>query len=175
MQFDPRQSQKPPPPIEPTGFFTGVQIRPIILGIVTDYVVTYAAMYAYFFVYLAGKLAKEGEVTSDMITEYMTSTEGLIIGFAIGMACTALGGFVAGRKAGRLEVKHGGFVGLGSLAVSFIEQSLQTESVVLPEWFRMMSIVVIIPAGALGGYLAGLFKQATEGLPPAGRPGKAGP
>ena len=53
MQFDPRQTGRPPAPIEPAGFFTGVRIRPIIVGVVVDYIATYVGIYAYFFVYLA--------------------------------------------------------------------------------------------------------------------------
>jgi hypothetical protein len=81
---------------------------------------TYVAMYAYVFMYLAKQLSKEGEVLADAITKYMTTTEGLLTGLAIGAACTALGGFIAGRMAGKLEIKHGAFVGLGSLIVSFM-------------------------------------------------------
>jgi hypothetical protein len=158
MQPDQRSTRDPLQPIEPTGFFTGLQIRPIILGIVVDYIVTYAAIYAYFFVYLANELSKRGEVTAETISEYMLSPEGLMIGFAIGALGTALGGFVAGYKAGKLEIKHGGFVGAGSLIVSFIEQALQEEVSQVPEWFRLLSVLAIIPAGALGGYAAEVFK-----------------
>jgi hypothetical protein len=56
MQYDPRQTGKPPSPVEPTGFFTGVQIRPIIVGVVVDYIATYAGTYAYFFIYLSKQL-----------------------------------------------------------------------------------------------------------------------
>lgn len=159
MAFDQTRGGTPPPkPIQPTGFFTGLRIKPIIFGVIVDYVATYAAMYAYFFVYLANELSKQGEVTSEQITQYMTSTEGLLIGFAIGALGTALGGFMAGRRAGVLEIKHGAFVGVGSLIVSFIEEAMREESVPLPEWFRLLSILAIIPAGALGGYVAEIFK-----------------
>jgi putative membrane protein (TIGR04086 family) len=158
MQPDQRSTRNPLQPIEPTGFFTGLQIRPIILGIVVDYIVTYAAIYAYFFIYLANELSKRGEVTAETISEYMLSPEGLMIGFAIGALGTALGGFVAGYKAGKLEIKHGAFVGAGSLIVSFIEQALQEEPTQVPEWFRLLSVLAIIPAGALGGYAAEAFK-----------------
>ena len=77
----PSSPPSPPSPIEPTGFFTGVQVRPIIVGVVVDYIATYAAMYAYFFIYLAQELSKQGEVTEEQITNYMTSPEGLMIGF----------------------------------------------------------------------------------------------
>ena len=158
MQYDTRQTAKPPSPVQPTGFFTGVQIRPIIVGVVVDYIATYAGTYAYFFIYLTKELSKQGEVTEETIRNYMTSPEGLIIGFVIGALGTALGGFVAAHKAGKLEIKHGALVGLCSLILSFVEQSLQEESTPLPEWFRFLSIAAIIPAGALGGFVAGVFK-----------------
>jgi len=166
MQYDPRQTGTPPSPVEPTGFFTGMQIRPIIAGVVVDYVATYAAIYAYFFVYMAEKLSKQGEVSFEAITEYMLSDEGLMIGFVIGALGTALGGFIAGYKAGKLEIKHGAFVGVGSLIVSFVEETIREESLPLPEWFRFLSIVAIIPAGALGGLVAGMFKELVAVRPP---------
>jgi putative membrane protein (TIGR04086 family) len=166
MQYDPRQTATPPSPIEPTGFFTGVQIRPIVVGVVVDYIATYAGTYAYFFIYLAKELSKQGEVTGDQITDYMTSPEGLMIGFAIGALGTALGGFVAAFKAGKLEIKHGALVGLCSLILSFIEQSLQEETVPLPQWFRFLSVLAIIPAGALGGFVAEALKGSVG---PTGR------
>jgi putative membrane protein (TIGR04086 family) len=168
MQYDTRQTGKPPASIEPTGFFTGVQIRPIIVGVVVDYIATYAGTYAYFFIYLAMELSKQGEVTEDQIRDYMTSPEGLMIGFAIGALGTALGGFVAALKAGKLEIKHGALVGFCSMVLSFIEQSLQEESVPVPEWFRFLSVLAIIPAGALGGYVAERLKGMGRNYRPGG-------
>jgi putative membrane protein (TIGR04086 family) len=177
MQINPSQTgTQRRNPIEPAGFFTGVQIRPVIVGVVVDYIATYAAMYAYFFVYLAQELSKEGEISSDKIVEYMTSSEGLMVGFAIGVLGTAVGGFVAGWKAGNLEAKHGAFVGVGSLIVSFIEQLLREEGVELPEWFRALSVLAIIPAGALGGYVAEIIKGSRVSYPPtSGNPPRSWP
>jgi hypothetical protein len=172
MQYDPRRPAtpaSPPSPIEPTGFFTGIQIRPIVVGVVVDYVVTYAAMYAYFFIYLAQELSKQGEVTEEQISNYMTSPEGLMIGFAIGAVGTALGGLVAAFKAGKLEIKHGALVGFCSLILSFIEQSLQEEILPLPQWFRFLSVIAIIPAGALGGFVAEVFKDSIANYGPGGK------
>jgi putative membrane protein (TIGR04086 family) len=166
MQYDTRQTDKPPSSIEPIGFFTGVQIRPIIVGVVVDYIATYAGTYAYFFIYLAKELSKQGEVTGEQIAKYMTSPEGLMIGFTIGVLGTALGGFVAAYKAGKLETKHGALVGFCSLILSFVEQSLQEESLLLPEWFRFLSVLAIIPAGALGGFVAAALKGSGGGSRP---------
>ena len=101
MQYDTRQTAKPPSPVEPTGFFTGVQIRPIIVGVVVDYIATYAGTYAYFFIYLARELSKQGEVTEEQIRNYMTSPEGLMIGFVIGALGTALGRFRCCAQGGK--------------------------------------------------------------------------
>ena len=173
MQLDPRQTATPPSPVEPTGFFSGVQIRPVILGVVVDYIATYVGIYAYFFVYLAKEFSKQGEVSGEAIAKYMASDEGLMIGFVIGALGTALGGFVAARKAGKFEIKHGAFVGLGSLIVSFIELSMQEEVTPVPEWFRFMSVVAVIPAGALGGYFAEVFKGLGAAKPPGGGMGSS--
>jgi putative membrane protein (TIGR04086 family) len=170
MQVDPRHSDRPTSPIHPTGFFTGVQIRPVILGVVVDYIATYAGMYAYIFLYLAKELGNEGEVSGDAIGKYLSTNEGLMISFIIGILGTALGGFIAGYKAGSFEIKHGAFVGLGSLIVSFIELLMHEDVPVIPEWFRMLSVLAVIPAGALGGYVAELFKgSATTPWGGAGR------
>jgi len=173
MQYNSRQTGRPPAAVEPTGFFEGVQIRPVIFGVVIDYIATFAGIYAYFFVYVAKELSKKGEVSPEVITTFMLSDEGLMIGFVIGMLGTMIGGFVAARKAGVLEIKHGAFVAVGSLVVSAIEQAMQEESVPLPEWFRFLSVAATIPAGALGGYLAEKFKGLV-GFPPSRRGGLPG-
>jgi putative membrane protein (TIGR04086 family) len=136
--------------------------------VVVDYIATYAVTYAFFFVYIAKQLSKQGELTGDQIRDYMTSPEGLMIGFVIGALGTALGGFVAAIKAGKLEIKHGALVGFCSLILSFVEQSLQEEPTPLPEWFRLLSVLAIIPAGALGGFLAEAFKGLGRGRPQTG-------
>ena len=170
MDYQPRPTSTPQLPVEPTGFFTGIQILPIVVGVVVDYIATYAAMYAYFFVYVANELGKRGEVSPEVITTYMLSDEGLIIGFMIGALGTVLGGFVAARRAGKIEIKHGAFVGLGSLIVSAIEQAMQEDPVVIPEWFRFLSVISIIPAGALGGFVAEMFKGVGGRAPGGGSP-----
>jgi hypothetical protein len=158
MQFEPPRTATPPPPIEPVGFFTGVEIRPIIIGVVVDYVATLAAMYAYVFIYLSKRLAEQGEVSEEAIYRFLLSDEGLLIGFAIGTLCTVLGGYMAGSRASRLEIKHGALVGFGSLVVSFIEQYYAGETMPIPEWYRLLGYLAIIPAGAVGGYIAQFVK-----------------
>jgi putative membrane protein (TIGR04086 family) len=166
MQHDPRERGSAPPRIEPTGFFTGVRFGPVIIGVVVDYIATQLAMAAFIFGYLAKELAKQGEMTEEAVAKYMETSEGLTAMLVIGCLGTALGGFIAARKAGALETKHGAFVGLGSLIVSFIQQAMQEHSLELPQWFNFVSVIAVIPAGALGGYVAELLSGRGGGVFP---------
>jgi putative membrane protein (TIGR04086 family) len=167
MDYQPRPTGVPPSPVEPTGFFTGVQILPIIVGVVVDFIASEIGRYAYFFVYLPQELAKQGAVSPEVIDAYMLTDEGLMISFVIGTLGTVLGGFIAARRAGKFEIKHGAFVGLGSLIVAAILEATSEEPISVPEWFRFLSVISIIPAGALGGFVAEMLKRI-GGMAPGG-------
>jgi putative membrane protein (TIGR04086 family) len=169
MQQMPNEARTPPPRIEPTGFFTGVQLRPVIIGIVVDFLATHLAMAAFVVGYVAKEVSKKGEVTDEAIARYMESPEGLTALLVIFCLGTALGGLTAAWRAGTLHVKHGAFVGLGSLLVSSVQQAMQESALQAPEWFNFISIVAVIPAGALGGYVAELLGQR-RGSPQPQRP-----
>jgi hypothetical protein len=79
MQHNPKETRTPPPRIEPTGFFTGVQIRPVIIGVVVDYIATQFAMAAFIVGYLAKELSKKGEMTEEAVAKYMETPEGLAV------------------------------------------------------------------------------------------------
>jgi hypothetical protein len=163
MQHEPNSPSAPRGPVESDGFFTGVQARAVILGVVVDYVATYLGLYAYFFIYFANGLAKQGGFSPEAISEYMRSPEGMMTGMAIGVLGTVAGGFAAGLKAGNRQIKHGAFVGLGSLILSFVEQQLAGgETGLTSEWIRAVSILAVIPAGASGGWLAGMLKSPSH-------------
>jgi hypothetical protein len=42
MEYNPRQPERPPSPLEPMGFFTGVNWRSVIAGVVIDVIATLA-------------------------------------------------------------------------------------------------------------------------------------
>jgi hypothetical protein len=54
-------------------------------------------------------------------------------------------------------------VGVGSLIFSFFQLVLQEAPAQTPEWFTFVSVLGIIPAGALGGYVAELLGGARPG------------
>ena len=155
-------SQRPgniPHRIEPTGIFTGLKVRPIVVGVVVDYVATYVAMYAWIVIFVSKQLSEQGEFSEETLQNFLRSPEGLLIGFVIGTLCTALGGFVAGRLAKDVEIKHGAIVGVGSLIVSALEQTMSGGGASLPQWYLVVSSLAIVPAGALGGYFAERLKR----------------
>ena len=158
MQYDPRQSSSPPSPIEPSGFFTGIQARPIIAGVVIDTIATIVLVTAYYSLFVA----QEPGVAEDAFAEYWNSSEGLLTSLLIGSLGTMIGGFYAAHKAKTLEMKHGALVGIGSIIIGLVFQAMESEREV-PEWFLALSMVAAIPAGALGGFFAEMFKNAIGG------------
>jgi putative membrane protein (TIGR04086 family) len=154
MQYDP---SSPPPPIEPEGFFTGIQWRPIILGVVVDTIATLAISTLYFMFYVGKDLAEKGGAPEEAFTEYWTSSEGLMASLLIGSLGTLIGGFYAAHKAGTLHMKHGAMVGIGAIILGLAFSAGSTESQ-LPEWFIGISYAAAIPAGALGGFFAEMLK-----------------
>ncbi len=147
-----------PRPIEPRGFFTGVKIRPIVIGAVVDYVATYALITLYLIVvYMKEPLEKGGlpaEALQEALKEMLSSQEGLLALLVIGALCTILGGYLAGRIARTEEVKHGAFVGAVSLIVGVLQTGMAGEASPVPYWYELLGYVLAIPAGALGGSFA---------------------
>ena len=172
MQYDPRHTNSPPAPIEPTGFFTGIQIRPILLGVVVDTIATFALISVYYAFYVEPGASKGGAVGEEAAA-YWATGEGLVATLLLGSLGTLIGGFYAAYKAGTLEMKHGALVGIGSIILGLVLQSATEESS-LPEWFMALSAAAAIPAGALGGFLAEMFKNATRGGRSAHSPGRPG-
>jgi putative membrane protein (TIGR04086 family) len=160
MEQNPRLPNTPPAPIEPTGFFTGIQFRPIIAGVVVDTIATLVMVSAYYALWVAKELpAPGGAAADDAFTQYWTSSEGLVASLLIGSLGTLIGGFYAAYKAGTLEMKHGAMVGIGSIILGLLLQSGSAERE-LPDWFLAVSLAAAIPAGALGGLFAEMFTNA---------------
>jgi len=147
-----------PRPIEPRGFFTGVKIRPIIIGAVVDYVATYALITLYLIVvYMKEPLENGGlpaEALQEALKEMLSSQEGLLALLVIGALCTVLGGYLAGRLAKAEEVKHGALVGAVSLIIGFLQTGMTGEASPVPYWHELLGYLLAIPVGALGGSFA---------------------
>jgi len=99
MQYDPHQTGSPPKPIEPTGFFTGIQFRPIIAGAVVDFIATFALVTLYYVFYIAPAAgAAPRSARRRVAVAYFESPAGAV---AVQAAAAALGGSVAHAERGR--------------------------------------------------------------------------
>jgi hypothetical protein len=81
-----------------------------------------------------------------------------LIGLAGGLACTALGGYIAARFANHSEYANAFAVGLASLV--FGEVMLLIDPQDYPAWLRLLGDALVIPAALVGGHLRALQKRA---------------
>jgi hypothetical protein len=81
----------------------------------------------------------------------------LLWSMVLGLSCTVLGGFVGARRAGALHVRHGGWVAVASAVISLLFMLLPEDAsgVAVPLWYDAIGWVLLLPAGLLGGALAG--------------------
>ena len=166
MDYEANRPANTPSPIGPRGFFEGVKIRPIVVGVIVDYVATFILNILYVINFFTEGLSENGNFSEETIEraveQALSSTEGLLMLGAIGVFCTALGGYIAARSAQTQEVKHGSLVGAASLILGIFESTMVGEAAPLPNWYLAIAYLVTIPAGALGGYFV-LLQQELEG------------
>jgi putative membrane protein (TIGR04086 family) len=104
-------------------------------------------------------MPSEGEAAEEAFAQYWNSVDGLMVSLMLGSLGTMIGGFYAAYKVGALEMKHGALVGIGSILLGLVLQAGGSERQA-PEWFMALSLVAAIPAGALGGFFAEMFRSA---------------
>jgi putative membrane protein (TIGR04086 family) len=98
-------------------------------------------------------------------TSMELSERALLVTQAVGLAAAVGGGFVAARMAGARHVQHGLAVGIVAFAIWFAADLLFPGEV--PTGLaRLLSLVAIIPAGALGGYIASRAYRSADRSPP---------
>lgn len=79
-----------------------------------------------------------------------------------GLAMTALGGFVAGRRVPNRELTHATAVGCLSLLAA-----LMTSGGTCPfsDWYLFTGLVLTVPVAQVGGVLAGLYTACRSSRP----------
>jgi len=120
-----------------------IKFKAVIVGVVVDNAGTLLLMTA-----LASALVSTG-FSEDEVMGRMKSTSGLLLGLIVGLSCTVLGGFFAGRLARRAEVLHGALVAVAGMIIAWIFRESGT-----PLWFDIAGFAAMLPAGVAGGHLA---------------------
>src|ERR1044072_1045520 len=112
---------KPPARIEPTGFLTGIQFRPILVGVIVDTIATIALTICYYAFFVAQELPAQGGA-EEASSQDWASSDGLIASLRLGSRGTLIGGFYAPYEAGTLDMKHGALVGIVSILLGVVLQ-----------------------------------------------------
>lgn len=120
-----------------------VKLKAVLVGAVADNAGTLFVM-----TLLAAALASMG-LSENEVMGRMRSTSGLLLGLIIGLGCTGLGGYVAGRMAKQAEVLHGALVAVTGMIIALIFRDGGD-----PAWFDLAGFLAMIPAGMAGGLLA---------------------
>lgn len=131
---------------------------PVLVGALIDLLGTVVVLLFYVSVVLGVQLSG-GELTENALTPTQ-----LAVADALGLLMSVLGGFLAGRLAKIDEVHHGAAAGFSSLVLSLligwgapVEGALSWRDVLLP--------LAVVPAAALGGYVAARLNGRTTPRP----------
>jgi hypothetical protein len=121
----------------------GLRFKAILLGVVVDTMGTLAVATVLFFAMAAAGISPAE------IDERMRGFSGLMLMLIIGLSFTLIGGYIAGRTAGRIEILHGAIVaGTGMILGLFLREPG------LPLWYETISFAAMIPMGMAGGAIA---------------------
>jgi len=129
-----------------------IKFKAVIVGAIVDNVATLAVM-----LFLMTALASQG-LSQDEVVVRMKTLSGQLLTLIIGLGCTGLGGYVAGRMALRSEVLHGALVAGAGLVVALLFRESG-----LPAWYDIIGFVAMVPAGMGGGYIAQLRRKSGDG------------
>lgn len=154
-----------PPPIEAPGIFEGLRPRAILIGVVVDHLATLVASFVLVSAFAAQQgWEPSGEIPEDAVESLAASPEFLLASLVVGLACTSLGGFVGARRAGGSFARHGGWIGVLSALLGLLLQiSSEPGASPPPLWLEFIGYLLVVPAGVLGGFLAGIRARRETG------------
>jgi MFS family permease len=120
-----------------------LRFKAILLGVLADTIGTLIVATALFLA-----LAAAGLPEAEIIVR-LRGFSGLMLMLILGLSFTLIGGYVAGRTAGRIEILHGAVVAaIGMVLGLFFREPG------LPLWYETVSFAAMIPIGMAGGYIA---------------------
>jgi hypothetical protein len=146
-----------PSPVEPQGILEGINWRAVLFGAIVDIVLTIFAS-AIFIFWAAGPdaFSPDEAVAKQAVDAALLSPEFLLFAFVTGTVATAIGAYVGARRAGVFHVRHGGWIAICSALCSllFLLAPGATSAPNTPLWYDALGLILMLPAGLLGGRLA---------------------
>jgi hypothetical protein len=131
-----------------------IKLKAVIVGAIVDNVGTLFIM-----LLLMTALVSQG-LSQEEVVARLKSPSGLLLNLIIGLGCTFLGGYVAGRIARRSEVLHGSLVaGAGMVLALLLRESG------LPPWYDIIGFAGMLPAGMIGSLMARQRLKSRDGIP----------
>jgi hypothetical protein len=155
----------PHAPIEPEGMFEGLSGSAILFGAFVDIAATVIGSIL-LVSWLAPELMSRGESDAPAILARLSATTSYVAGnVAVGALATVLGAFVGARRAGQLQVRHGGWIAVTSTAIGVLMTAFDTparDAADAPLWAQVIAWLLILPAGMCGGALAAALPAAGD-------------
>ena len=146
-----------PHSIEPEGLFDGLKPSAIFLGAVVDHLATFFVSIALVAVLGPEEVfSKDEEVSQTTLDALASEPEFLLWSMILGLGCTVFGAYVGAKRAGKLHVRHGGWIAVASAALGLVFMLLTGEGAgpAPPLWFEAIGWALLLPAGLLGGALS---------------------
>ncbi len=125
-------------------------IRAVGLGLISDIAATLVVSIV-LTALVGSRLAGEGATAEELEQALLASDAYTLLALGAGLSCTVLGGYVAARTAGEREYLHALFAGVAVLV--FGEMMLAQSSTAYPVTYRLIGLLLTIPAALYGGHL----------------------
>jgi hypothetical protein len=155
----------PRAPIEPEGTFDGLSAPAILLGAFMDIAATTIALTTLVLWLAPDVMSHDQAASRKALEEVHVSPTYVTANVVLGALGTVFGAFVGARRAGRLHVRHGGWIAVTSTAIGFLLTLLSAPPQVeaaSPLWVEALAWLLILPAGMSGGALAAALPVAEK-------------
>lgn len=134
--------------------FSGIKPTPVLLGAAIDIALTILfAIVAVPLFLPQGAFDLKDEQFSQAMDAMMNGYPFILTTMLLGCLASMAGAYVAARRAGCLELKHGLWVVIVSSALAFLLPSDESASTT-PLWVDVLGWCLVFPAGVYGGHLA---------------------
>ena len=143
-------------PIEPDGLLDGLQWSSILRGAILDHVLSLAAMIPLYLRFDSDAFSEDAASAERAMERLFASSEFLFWSAAVGLAITVYAGLWVSRRAGALHLRHGGWTAATALVLGtlFLLLPGANEGPAPPLWYETLGVVLMVPAGVLGGWIA---------------------